>query len=228
MVETVEGTEGDEGLARLERRARIAAFLLLGFFGLVSVLVEVQALHGFDLAVAEAKGRYLSDAMRTWSEIMAVLLSAEFSVVYAAIGILVLLRKGLRRWALAPAAFLAGLPVEVLMKISIHQSALPDQFRLPSRYPLTVVDLPGSYPSGHAMRIAFFFVFLAILAWSRGEPAGRASAIGLLVLALPAAYTRIYMGYHWTSDVVAGFAVGAAVALLVAPPLLRRLRYSRP
>lgn len=227
MVETVEFAEGDEGLARFERRARIAAFFLLGFFVLVSVLVQVQALHGFDLAVAEAKGRYLSDAMLTWSEIMAVALSAEFSVGYAAIGIVLLLRKGLRGWALVPAAFLAGLPVEVLMKTFLQQAALPSQFRLYSHYPLTVVNLAGSYPSGHAMRIAFFLVFVAVLAWRRGDLPGRASAIGLLVLALPAAYTRIYMGYHWTSDVVAGLALGAAVALLVAPPLLRRLRYPR-
>lgn len=228
MADLAERSTGQRDLAHFEGGARVVALCLVGFFVAVSVLVHFHLLFGLDLAVAEAKGRYTSDAMRSWSEIVAVLVSAELSVVYAAVAIVILLRKGFRAWAFAPAGFLVGLPVEVLMKSFLHQSSLPAQFRLPSRYPLTIVNLPGSFPSGHAMRTAFFLVFLAVLFWNRGDLPGRAFAVALLVLMLPAAYTRIYMGYHWTSDVLAGLALGAAIALLLAPPLLRRLRTARP
>lgn len=60
--------------------------------------------------------------------------------------------------------------------------------------------------------------------WYRGGLAARATSIVLLLLALAFGFARIYMGYHWTSDVVAGLALGGSLALLVAPPVAERLR----
>jgi len=47
------------------------------------------------------------------------------------------------------------------------------------------------------------------------------------LLALAFGFARIYMGDHWPSDVVAGLALGASSALLVAPPVARRLNGAR-
>jgi undecaprenyl-diphosphatase len=78
--------------------------------------------------------------------------------------------------------------------------------------PLLGGTLGSSLPSGHAATSFAGAVVLAYL-FRRGLPL-------FLVLAVAIAYSRIYLGVHYPSDVVAGAALGAAVAF-VALALLR-------
>lgn len=85
----------------------------------------------------------------------------------------------------------------------------------------------ASFPSGHAMNSAIVYLTLgALLARSMGD--GRVRAYLLLVsimLAVLIGFTRIYLGVHWPTDVLAGWAVGAAWAIicsLLAQGLQRR------
>jgi undecaprenyl-diphosphatase len=74
-----------------------------------------------------------------------------------------------------------------------------------------------SFPSTHASNSA---AAAAVFAW--GAP--RLSAVGIGV-ALLVGVSRVYLGVHWPTDVIAGWALGAALgAALVA---LSRLRYLR-
>jgi membrane-associated phospholipid phosphatase len=114
-------------------------------------------------------------------------------------------------------------PLELVLKALIHQPAVPREFYRGVYYPLTTVILQGTFPSGHAMRGAFVCAFPAILlAWRRGIFAWLGS-LALVLLALLAGLTRVYLGDHWLSDVVAGLLLGGALALLVAPPVAERL-----
>lgn len=67
-----------------------------------------------------------------------------------------------------------------------------------------------SFPSGHCTHYASFYGYLFYLA-SRGmapSPLRRAIRVlcaGLIVLVAP---SRVYLGHHWTSDVLAGDLVG--------------------
>jgi undecaprenyl-diphosphatase len=78
-----------------------------------------------------------------------------------------------------------------------------------------------SFPSGHTMNALVFYAALALIAWSI---AGRRA--GLLALALAALITfgvgvsRIYLGYHYLTDVVGAVLAGLAW-LLVAGTALR-------
>lgn len=72
-----------------------------------------------------------------------------------------------------------------------------------------------SFPSGHAMLSAVVFLTLGALA-ARFAPRKRVKALALaaaVLLSLLVGASRIYLGVHWTSDVLAGWSLGAAWAM---------------
>jgi undecaprenyl-diphosphatase len=80
-----------------------------------------------------------------------------------------------------------------------------------------LVALPGSssLPSGHATT-AFAGAGVLAYLWRRWWPA-------FLVAAALVAYSRLYVGVHYPTDVLAGAAIGAAAAL-VGASVVRRTR----
>jgi undecaprenyl-diphosphatase len=84
--------------------------------------------------------------------------------------------------------------------------------------PLLGGTLGSSFPSGHAATSFAGAVILAYL-FRRGLP-----LFSLLAVAI--AYSRVYLGVHYPSDVLAGAALGAAVALLALALLRLRRRTS--
>jgi len=73
-----------------------------------------------------------------------------------------------------------------------------------------------SFPSGHTMNAIIFYVALALLAWSAfGRRAGLLSLAGAIVIALLVGVSRIYLGYHYFTDVLGGLFAGVAWLLIV-------------
>jgi undecaprenyl-diphosphatase len=90
-----------------------------------------------------------------------------------------------------------------------------------------------SFPSGHAMNSAVTYLTLGVLL-ARAEK-DRPVRIYLLAVAisltLVIGFTRVYLGVHWPSDVIAGWCVGAAWAVMcsfVARALQRRRTIEAP
>jgi undecaprenyl-diphosphatase len=71
-----------------------------------------------------------------------------------------------------------------------------------------------AFPSGHATKSALVYLTLAFVAARlMRSSAGRAYVIGAaLVLSFSIGLSRIYLGVHWPSDVLAGWALGAGWA----------------
>ncbi len=74
-----------------------------------------------------------------------------------------------------------------------------------------------SFPSGHAMNSAIVFLTLgAIVSRNYRERSTRLfillCAVGLTLII---GFSRIYLGVHWPSDVLAGWSIGGAWALLM-------------
>ena len=74
-----------------------------------------------------------------------------------------------------------------------------------------------SYPSGHSSGIATLVTIALVLAWPRltGRQRRLALAAGLGLVAL-VGLTRMWLGVHFLSDVIGGWALGLAWTLLVA------------
>jgi len=73
----------------------------------------------------------------------------------------------------------------------------------------------GSFPSGHSTLAAATYLTLAMLVASlESRRRSKALAYGLAVLVLFAVgFSRVYLGVHWPSDVLAGWCLGATWAL---------------
>jgi undecaprenyl-diphosphatase len=67
-----------------------------------------------------------------------------------------------------------------------------------------------SYPSGHTFAVTFFFLFMAYLSNVRfSDPKVRWPLISAcFAMPLIIGATRILLGVHWLTDVLAGFAIG--------------------
>ncbi|HSF84430.1 MAG TPA: phosphatase PAP2 family protein [Acidimicrobiia bacterium] len=85
-----------------------------------------------------------------------------------------------------------------------------------ARPPVALVDVEsGSFPSGHSVAGAVVALSLAVCLVSAG-PRRRNLELAAAAFALVMGGSRIYLGAHWLTDVVAGVAFGAAVVLASA------------
>ncbi|WP_205854214.1 phosphatase PAP2 family protein [Phenylobacterium kunshanense] len=85
----------------------------------------------------------------------------------------------------------------------------------PDLVPHEVFVYSGSFPSGHSTMAATTYLTLAMLVSSL-EPRRRTKALayGLACAVLVGVgFSRVYLGVHWPSDVLAGWCLGAAWAL---------------
>lgn len=128
-----------------------------------------------------------------------------------------------RKWGMAVFVVLAiaggGLAGNLLKWIFVR--ARPDL--VPH---LVSVD-SASFPSAHAMNSAVTFLTLGVLLGrTQKDRRLKAYLMGIAIfLTLLVGFSRVYLGVHWPTDVIAGWAVGAAWAILaslVAARLQRR------
>jgi len=84
----------------------------------------------------------------------------------------------------------------------------------PSLWELTT-SLPSDYsfPSGHAMSSMTFAVSLMVLSWGTRWFLWVAIAGGLFAVAI--GWTRLYLGVHYPSDVLAGWMLAIALAITI-------------
>lgn len=72
-----------------------------------------------------------------------------------------------------------------------------------------------SFPSGHALTAAIFFLLICIMLWRKANLISKFLLFtGSLILILLAGFARIYLNVHYLSDVLAGFALGIFVVCI--------------
>jgi undecaprenyl-diphosphatase len=167
---------------------------------------DVQAMQ----AIASQRDATVTDIARIVSDAGSFALLAPLSIAFLL----------LRRWK-RPADDLA------LVVIAAGSAALPFVVKLIVARPRPTIEHLSqlsslSFPSGHTTQAAAVYLTVAILL-SKGLNRGwRELLIALaVVIALGVAWSRVYLGVHYPTDVAAGLLLGWGWALLV-------FRWARP
>ena len=93
----------------------------------------------------------------------------------------------------------------------------------PAIEPHLVIVKTSSFPSGHATSSMIFYLAVALALTAR-SPWHKAAVIGAVLLSLSIGTSRVMLGVHWPSDVIAGWAFGMLWVLLALRPAERLLR----
>jgi undecaprenyl-diphosphatase len=75
-----------------------------------------------------------------------------------------------------------------------------------------LTNTDDSFPSGHAVQTMVFYGLVAMLALQRPSLAGRRWLVvgGTVTLIALVGYTRVYLGNHWSTDILGGWLLGWA------------------
>ena len=192
----------------------VCAAGLLGFALLADLLEDGE--HRFDEAVLLALRQpgdaaqpigpaWLGLVMRDMTALGGIPVLGLFALV--ALGYLVLARQG-RAALLLLVSLPGGLLLNTLLKHSFDRPR-----------PALVAHLVDvqtlSFPSGHAMLSAVGYLTLgALLAGAAAQRRQQGYIMGVAVLlTLLIGGSRVYLGVHWPTDVLAGWCLGAAWAM---------------
>lgn len=199
-------------------RAPLAAALLAGLFLLLAALALGGVTRDVDarlLAALRMPGepgvadvpRWLVATMLRLTWLGAGIVRAPVAIV----GALILLRGGARRGAIVLLAAWAGESLLVQLIKAAAGRARPElMWRLADAS-------DTSFPSGHAAGTMLLYPLLGLLIgrlW-RVDHGRIGAAVGVAVALLVGA-TRMLLGVHWASDVVAGWLLGGALAVVAA------------
>ena len=154
--------------------------------------------YAYRIFVVRMRRAWLTPIMRSISELAlpGVLLVMLLAVHAFAPG---------RRPGLCAAVNLVGVVALNQMCKFLVQRPRPEGFRL-------IAESGYSFPSGHSMVAMAFYGLLAWMAWhyERDPFVRRVSVAGFTLVVVLVGISRIYLGVHYASDVIAGFCLAAA------------------
>jgi undecaprenyl-diphosphatase len=194
----------------------LAAAALWGFMELADEVLEGET-HAFDerilLALRSAGDRsdplgpgWLEELMRDVTGLGGT--GVLTFITLAVAGFLALDRKS-HAALFVVAAVAGGMLLSTLLKLGFDRPR-------PDLVPHGALVYTASFPSGHATVSAVVYLTLgALLARVQPRLVLKLYLLGLaILLTVAVGISRIYLGVHWPSDVLAGWAIGAAWALL--------------
>lgn len=192
----------------------VSALALWGFVEILDEVLENEAFQPYDQPLVEWLADHRTSAATTAMTVITnvfgpVLLPVLIAVGAAAWG------WRTRTWldpALLVGAMVLATVISMVVKLLIGRARPEESFQLTPG-----LEESFSFPSGHTTGAATLVLVTAYLAW-RGRRSRRALlawSLGSLAVVVLVGGSRLYLGYHFLSDVLAGVCVGLLVLGLV-------------
>jgi membrane-associated phospholipid phosphatase len=189
--------------------------LVAGLVAAVLLLAAVFAVLPFDRVLAADVQQLTNPAMATLLRDVSIFGNGvvELMLIGLAVAVFTWRRRWLEAWFVVACALAAGV-LGTVIKMLVGR---PHPVRQPGSGLMWPLFDAYSFPSGHAVFYMAFFGAIAFLLWRRFTGAARWAGIAvcttLIVLVGP---SRVFVGAHWPSDVLAGYLVGGLWLFAVA------------
>lgn len=226
------------GMVRLIARHVTSVTAVFGIFLMSGAVIAIAATWGFaELAghVRQGKTQQFDDAVMHWigahqdPRLESAMLEITALGTGTVVGVIVLI-AGMFLWLnahkhsaiLLVAATLGGIVLDNLLKIGFSRPR-------PRIFEWGTHAVSSSFPSGHAMSSVVVYGTVAYLAGRlQQQPSSRVLTMMLAAAIIAAiSVSRVYLGVHYPSDILAGVMIGVAwagfcMALLEAAQLYAR------
>ena len=164
-----------------------------------------------DLPVRDFVANHQSAGLRRTME-WVTLAGADRVVLPVAVGLGLLWRRRQRSWIALQAlllAYLGGALLSLTVKVAVHRGR-------PAAGGIRAITT-YAFPSGHALSATAVLGTAALLVWLGPGPHRRRVTFAIipLLVSLAVGASRLYLGVHWLTDVLAGLTLGGAWAWLV-------------
>ena len=229
---------GEQTITFLRRALRIARTEIAALTALLVIGIGVMTFVEVADDMTEADGQAFDQMVLQWlqpvagdprgpwwlKEAAADLTSLGGISVLTLFAVVAVVFLVIQRKQLSALLLVVGLAGGVALSEGLK--ALFERARPPAAYQ-AVETLNASFPSGHTLLSTVFYLTLGVML-TRAFPKKRLKAFVLgcaMLIAVLIGLTRVYLGAHWASDVIAGWCAGAAWAMalwLVAYAVQRR------
>ena len=169
-----------------------------------------SSLHRFDANVTQWVAGFFGQSLRPFFEVMTMLGDPIAIGVVTVAVITAGIYSSSMRLATAGAAIPATLLVGALLKLLFERA------RPLTDYAMNMKIHTFSFPSGHSSGSMIAYGLLAYLAFMKlPGPWNILAGVALLLVPIFVGLSRVYLGAHFPSDVLAGWALGLAALALV-------------